>query len=114
MEEIMGYFRDNPAAFFVLLYFLTVNIWVFTLCALDKHRARRGLWRIRERTFFLLSALGGSVFMLFGMKLFRHKTKHFDFTVCIPLMLALQVVLIIYLQYKYGLVTWIFSGRQSF
>lgn len=108
MEKIIGYFSVHIWAFYVLLYFIIINIWVFALCGADKFKSSRGLWRVRERTFFILSALGGSPFMLLGMYLFRHKTKHRDFTICVPLMLILQFVLAIYLEYKYSLLSQIF------
>ena len=45
----------------------------------DKVRAVRHGWRISENTFFLLSLLGGFIGVYYGMKRFRHKTKHFSF-----------------------------------
>lgn len=110
LSEIITYYGSHTAALFVTVYVLFINLWVFILCGADKYKAARGKWRVRERTFFLLSALGGSVFMLAGMHLFRHKTKHREFTICIPMMLILQIVLILYLQYRYSLLSQIFMG----
>lgn len=108
MDGIIGYFSAHPIALAVIAYLLIINIAVFILCGADKYKSKRGLWRIRERTFFTLSILGGSPFMLLGMYTFRHKTKHLEFTVCVPMILALQIVLVVYLQYKSGIVTKIF------
>ncbi len=108
MEEIIVYFTTHWAALGLILYLLAVNLWVFILCGADKYKSSRGKWRTRERTFFILSALGGSPFMLLGMYMFRHKTKHRDFTICVPMMLALQIVLAVYLEYKYSLLLQIF------
>lgn len=109
-DGIIAYYSSHIMAFCVTVYVLFINLWVFILCGVDKYKAARGKWRVRERTFFALSALGGSVFMLFGMRLFRHKTKHREFTICIPMMLILQIVLIVYLQYRYSLLSQIFIG----
>ena len=45
-----------------------------------------------EKTLFLLSALGGSVGALLGMKVFHHKTLHKTFRFGIPAILALQII----------------------
>lgn len=108
MDGVIAYFSEHTTALAVILYLLVVNITVFVLCGADKYKSKRGMWRVRERTFFLLSALGGSPLMLAGMYLFRHKTKHLEFTVCVPMILALQTVLVLYLQYRYDLVSKIF------
>ena len=61
---------------------------------LDKRRARRkGARRIRERTLFLSALLGGSAGAIAGMRLFRHKTKHWYFVWGMPAILAAQVIL---------------------
>ena len=57
----------------LMVYLLAINLLDFVLCGADKHRARRGRWRIRERTLLGLAALGGSVGLLAGMRLFPHK-----------------------------------------
>ena len=69
----------------------------------DKWKAKKNRWRIRESTLLLVAALGGSVGSLAGMYLFRHKTLHLKFTVGIPLILAGQcfaVVLVMALGAK--------------
>ena len=49
--------------------------------------------RVPERTLFLIAALGGSLGVLAGMYLFRHKTKHKSFVFGVPLILAAQIAL---------------------
>ena len=65
----------------------------FTVYGIDKSKARRGAWRIPEKTLFLLPLLGGSVGALLGMKVFRHKTKHWYFVWGIPIILLAQTAL---------------------
>lgn len=108
MQAVITYLQGHPTGALIILYLLTINIWVFILCGADKYRAKRNMWRVKEKTFFILSILGASPFMLLGMYTFRHKTKHFNFVVCIPMILVLQIVLIIFLEYKYSLLSRIF------
>ena len=75
-------------------YLAAVNLWAFALMGVDKHRAKRkGARRIRERTLFLSALLGGSPGALLGMWTFRHKTKHWYFVWGMPLILAAQIAL---------------------
>lgn len=58
---------------------LGINILAFSLMGIDKRRARRHLWRIPEKTLFLVVLLGGGIGGTLGMFFFRHKTKHWYF-----------------------------------
>ncbi len=80
----------------ILLYLLwvylgIVNVAGFILPAVDKRRAKKDKWRIKESTLFLVSALGGSVAMYISMRLFHHKTKHKRFMIGIPIIIVLQL-----------------------
>ena len=83
---------------YLLWYLAAVNVVTFTVYGIDKSKARRGAWRIPEKTLFLLPLLGGSVGALLGMKVFRHKTKHRNFTVLVPLFAVLHAVLLLLLS----------------
>ena len=78
----------------ILLLLVAVNLAAFALYGLDKLKAKKGLWRIRESTLLLVAALGGSVGALLGMEVFRHKTKHLKFTLTVPLLCVAWVVII--------------------
>lgn len=75
----------------LVLYLCIINILAFSLMGIDKFKARRGLWRIPEKTLFLSALLGGAMGSILGMKLFRHKTKHRSFTIGMPCLLLLNV-----------------------
>lgn len=81
----------------ILLYFLIINAVGFLLMLVDKYKAKKKLWRIPEATLMLTAALGGSIGSLIGMYTVRHKTKHLKFTLGIPLILAAQIVLAVWL-----------------
>ena len=79
----------------LLVYLLIVNALGFILMLVDKIKAKKNLWRIPEATLFLVAAMGGSIGSLLGMYTFRHKTKHISFLLGIPLILAVQIVIVI-------------------
>lgn len=68
-----------------------ISIIGFILPPVDKSKARKNKWRIRERTLFIVSALGGSVAMYISMRIFHHKTKHKRFMIGIPVIIILQL-----------------------
>lgn len=78
---------------YLLWYLAAVNLVTLTLYGIDKRNARKNRRRIPEKTLFLLPLLGGSVGALAGMRLFRHKTKHWYFVWGIPAILLMQLAL---------------------
>ena len=76
----------------LLIYLLIINALGCLLMLIDKIKAKKKRWRIPEATLFLVAAVGGSIGSLIGMYTFRHKTKHFQFIIGMPLILAVQVV----------------------
>ena len=77
----------------LLIVYAMVNVIAFTLYGIDKRRAKKNLWRIRERTLLLATGLFGGVGAWLGMKLFRHKTQHMVFKVLVPVMAIAQMLL---------------------
>ena len=74
----------------LILYFSVLNIAGLIFMWSDKRKAIRHAWRIPERTLFLAAIFGGSVGVLAGMYLFRHKTRHMSFVIGIPLIILAQ------------------------
>lgn len=68
-----------------------VNVLGFTMMGIDKYKAKRGLWRIPERTLFFTAVLGGTPGVIAGMELFRHKTRHKRFCYGMPALLLGQM-----------------------
>ena len=64
---------------------------------IDKSKAIRNQWRISESKLLLVSIVGGSIGSLLGMNLFRHKTKHPKFTIGIPIIIIIQLLILHYL-----------------
>ncbi|MBR6876265.1 MAG: DUF1294 domain-containing protein [Bacteroidales bacterium] len=80
-----------------VLYLIVINILTFLVFGIDKRKARKGRWRIPEATLIGLSAAGGSIGALLGMRLFRHKTQKRKFTLGIPAILIAQAALACFL-----------------
>lgn len=84
----------------LFIYLAIINAISFLLMLVDKYKAKKNLWRIPERTLMGFAAIGGSIGALAGMYLVRHKTKHLKFTVGIPVILFLHVLIAVWLIVK--------------
>ncbi len=78
----------------VAAYILIISLVSVVVTIKDKSCAKKGKWRVPEKTLFILSALGGSVAMYITMKAIRHKTQHKRFMIGIPLIMAAQAAII--------------------
>ncbi len=85
----------------VLYYLLVVNLLTFVTYGIDKHKARRNRWRVREASLLLLAALGGSIGALLAMHLFLHKTQHRKFRYGVPAILIIQLAIAAFCYYRY-------------
>ena len=74
------------------IWLAIINIAAFVAAGIDKHKAKAHKWRIRESTLIAMAILGGSVGLLLGMYIFRHKTKHPKFTIGVPIILVIQII----------------------
>ena len=81
----------------LLVWLAGVNVVTFILYGVDKSRAKKGRWRIPEKTLLLLPLLGGSVGGILGMAAFHHKTRHWYFRIGLPVMFLLQTAGAVYL-----------------
>lgn len=78
-------------------YLAIMNIIGFAIMGIDKKKAEKKKWRIRESTLFLVSFIGGSIGTWLGMYAFRHKTKHIYFVIGMPLILILHIGVMVFL-----------------
>lgn len=81
----------------VVLLAVFANVLSFAMMGIDKSRARAGQWRISEKTLFLCAGCFGALGGTLGMRLFRHKTKHWYFRYGFPVMLAAQAIILLWL-----------------
>lgn len=86
----------------LLLYLcLGASLLNFILMGVDKRKAKKGVRRIPEKTFFLIALLGGALGAILGMYTFRHKTLHRKFTWGMPAIFLLQLLLF-WFRREYG------------
>lgn len=85
----------------IALYLTAVNLAGFAVMGIDKQKAIRHLWRIRESTLFLIALIGGSLGSTIGMRVFHHKTRHWYFVYGMPAILILQAILVVLVLRNY-------------
>lgn len=81
----------------ILYYLLIINAVGALLMIVDKSRARKKLRRISEINLFTVAIVGGALGEIIGMYLVRHKTRHLKFTIGLPVMVAVHVLLAVWL-----------------
>jgi uncharacterized membrane protein YsdA (DUF1294 family) len=69
------------------------NLLTFSLYGVDKYKAQKNQWRISESTLIACAFLMGGAGALFGMAIFRHKTKHLKFKLLIPLAIIINIAI---------------------
>lgn len=79
----------------ITLYLIVINLTGFAVMGIDKKKAIKHRWRVRESTLFLIALIGGSAGSILGMRVFHHKTRHWYFAYGMPLILILQILLAI-------------------
>ncbi|MGX8692759.1 MAG: DUF1294 domain-containing protein [Clostridia bacterium] len=82
------------------LWLALMSAVLFCVMGADKGRAKAGARRVPEKTLFLLALIGGAVGGVLGMRVFRHKTKHWYFAWGFPILALLQL----------GLCFWLLRG----
>ena len=79
-----------------LIYLAVINVVTFFMYGIDKWKAKKSKWRIREAALLGLAVLGGSIGAWLGMKVWHHKTQHKKFKYGVPAIIIVQLALIVY------------------
>lgn len=77
------------------VYLAVITLVTFFLFGIDKYKAKKSKWRVKESTLIWLAVFGGSVGAWLGMKVWHHKTQHNKFRIGIPAIFLLQVALVL-------------------
>ncbi|MCR5234162.1 MAG: DUF1294 domain-containing protein [Lachnospiraceae bacterium] len=77
------------------LYLICVNLLGIIYFFVDKQKAKRQSWRTPEATLFTIAFFGGSIGCLLGMYMFHHKTQKPKFYIGMPVILAVQILLVL-------------------
>lgn len=92
---------DKDSITLILLCWLgIISIYSAIITITDKRSARKGRRRVPEKTLFFAAALGGSASMYAVMRIIRHKTKHKRFMIGLPVIMAVQILVILLAAYK--------------
>jgi len=78
----------------LLILYIIINAITFLAFVIDKMKARANAWRIPEAQLLGLCFIGGALGGLTAMQIVRHKTRHLKFTIGVPLMCLLQLVIL--------------------
>lgn len=77
----------------LILYLIIINVVGIIVTVYDKLAAKKHNWRVKEKTLFILSAVGAGVSIYITMLLIRHKTKHKSFMIGIPVIIILELII---------------------
>ena len=92
--------KDLSLLHIALIYLAVINVVTFFMYGVDKWKAKRAKWRIREAALLGLAVLGGSIGAWLGMKVWHHKTLHKKFKFGVPAIIIVQIALIGYLLHR--------------
>lgn len=70
---------------------LAINIAAFVCMGIDKSMARSNSLRIPETVLYIIALLGGSLGILVGIHIFKHKTRKAAFQFVLLMVVAIQV-----------------------
>ncbi len=73
----------------IVYYLIIVNLTAFLMYGLDKWKAIHKRWRIPEAELLCIALVGGAFGAYGAMLAFRHKTRHPQFSVGVPIMMLL-------------------------
>ena len=80
----------------MIYYLIFINIMGLLSMYLDKYFSKNNMYRISEKSLFFIAILGGRAISELGMYQFRHKTKHRQFTIGLPIILFIQLIILMY------------------
>ena len=87
----------------ICAWLLLWSLVAFIAMGADKRKAQKGKWRVPEATLFLFALLGGGLGATLGMHVFHHKTKDWYFRWGLPLILLVQLALVAWAAWHFGL-----------
>ena len=88
--------NDHSLLHIALIYLAVINVVTFFIYGINKWKAKKSKWRIREAALLGLAVLGGSIGGWLGMKVWHHKTLHKKFRYGVPAIIIVQLTIIVY------------------
>lgn len=95
----MDFIRENKTAFIIayLVLWVIISLLTLLLYKIDKVKAQKHQWRIKEAVLLSFPWLLGSLGGILGVFALRHKTKHWYFVVNNILSLIVHIAILIVL-----------------
>ena len=87
------FFQENKV---LIVYLIVINVVTFAVYSIDKANAVEHRGRVRIVTLLALAFFGGSIGAIVAMYLLRHKTSKDYFTIGVPLIMVMQVIVLFY------------------
>ena len=87
----------------LFIAYLALSLLTFIIYALDKSSARKGGWRIQEKTLHTLAIMGGWPGAALAQQLLRHKSKKQQFIIVFWVTIVINV----------GLLAWLISIKAE-
>ena len=83
-------------------YFVLLSLITFIVYGIDKTKAKKVKWRVKEARLLILSLIGGAMGGFIAMKKFRHKTtkEHWYFTFVNVLGIIIHLVVLVFIYIK--------------
>ncbi|WP_182102705.1 DUF1294 domain-containing protein [Niallia taxi] len=85
----------------IFIYIFVINMIGTYVMYYDKQQAKRGNWRVEEKTLFGIAVIGGSAGVFIGMRRYHHKTRKPSFKFGIPAIFVIQIALVIFGAYYF-------------
>lgn len=95
-ERALTFFNEHKI---LCIYYVVINMITFSLFAVDKIKAIKKAWRIREIILLGLCFLGGGTGGFLAMDLCNHKVNSMHFMVGVPMMICAHLVLIVFFSF---------------
>ena len=89
----------NDTLYAFAAYVVAANLTAVMAMAWDKECARNGTWRIPERGLLALALIGGSIGVIAGQRIFRHKTQKETFRTYLRMIVIIQFAVLILLAF---------------
>jgi len=100
LSVLFGIIRSIGLIELFLLFLVGMNVITFLLYVMDKRRALKNKWRIRESILIFFTLAGGAFGALLAMRIVRHKTKKITFKIFVVLGLILFSIPVIHIVHS--------------
>ena len=89
--------------------YAVMSVVTFVMYAIDKFKAKRGMWRVQEKTLHILELCCGWPGAIVAQKLLRHKSQKLSFRRIFWLMTALNILAVSAFLARNVLLDWLLA-----